>query len=149
MARRKKTDIVQFKLRIREVLRKRLETVAKNEERSLNSEIVDRLEQSFAQNKNMLLLEAILAPGLGLDLIRAVATIITVAGPEWHQPPKSHAVADAINKVVAVFTGELPANRESFPDHDETGTGDNFAWAAMLVARIFAKGEIELKGAAQ
>ena len=43
MSKRKKTDIVSLKLRIREVLRKRLEVAAKAEERSLNSEMVPAL----------------------------------------------------------------------------------------------------------
>jgi hypothetical protein len=47
IARRKRTDIVALKLRLREALRKRLEVAAKGQERSLNSEIVARLEQSF------------------------------------------------------------------------------------------------------
>ena len=47
MAKRKKTDFVQFKIRFRESLRSRLELAAKGQERSLNSEIVARLEQSF------------------------------------------------------------------------------------------------------
>ena len=47
MAKRKKTDFVQFKIRFRESLRSRLEIAAKGQERSLNSEIVARLEQSF------------------------------------------------------------------------------------------------------
>lgn len=47
MAKRKKTDIVQFNVRLREELRKQLEVSAKAEKRSLNSEIVARLEQSF------------------------------------------------------------------------------------------------------
>jgi hypothetical protein len=51
MAKRKKTDIVQFKLRIREGLRGRLESAAKNQERSLNSEIVARLEESFRRSE--------------------------------------------------------------------------------------------------
>jgi hypothetical protein len=47
MAKRKKTDFVQFKIRFRESLRSRLEQAAKGQERSLNSEIVARLEESF------------------------------------------------------------------------------------------------------
>jgi predicted HicB family RNase H-like nuclease len=47
MAKRKKTDFVQFKVRFRERLRAWLEAAAKAEKRSLNSEIVLRLEQSF------------------------------------------------------------------------------------------------------
>jgi hypothetical protein len=54
MVKRNKTDIIQFKIRMREDLRKRLEEVATAERRSLNSEIVARLEQSFARGPNQL-----------------------------------------------------------------------------------------------
>jgi hypothetical protein len=50
MAKRKKTDTVQFNVRLREELRKRLEVSARAEKRSLNSEIVARLAQSFDQS---------------------------------------------------------------------------------------------------
>jgi hypothetical protein len=45
---RKPTEIVNFTLRLREDLRKRLERAADKAERSLNIEIVERLEASFA-----------------------------------------------------------------------------------------------------
>src|SRR5262249_5932975 len=51
MAKRKKTDIVPLMLRLREELRGRLESAAKNQERSLNSEIVARLEESFRRSE--------------------------------------------------------------------------------------------------
>jgi hypothetical protein len=133
VAKRKKTDIVQFKLRIREGLRRKLEAVARVEERSLNSEIALRLENSFAQENNLLLLEALLAPGAGLELIRNVATILRGAGRDWYNPPKSHAVAEAIRKVIAVISRELPPTEASFPNRNERGSADELAWLAALV----------------
>ena len=44
---RKVTDTVQLNLRFSEALRRRLERAAKNNDCSLNAEIVDRLEKSF------------------------------------------------------------------------------------------------------
>jgi predicted transcriptional regulator len=44
---RKTTDIVQLTLRLREELRRKLERAADKKDRSLNIEIVDRLEASF------------------------------------------------------------------------------------------------------
>jgi hypothetical protein len=44
---RKPTDTVQLNLRFSEALRRRLERAAKNNDCSLNAEIVDRLEKSF------------------------------------------------------------------------------------------------------
>ena len=45
---RKRTETVNFTLRMREDLRRRLAQIAKKEDRSLNEEIVRRLEQSFS-----------------------------------------------------------------------------------------------------
>ena len=47
MARRKSTALVPSMIRMREELRKRLEQQAKKNNRSLNSEMILRLEQSF------------------------------------------------------------------------------------------------------
>jgi DNA-binding transcriptional regulator GbsR (MarR family) len=47
-ARRAATDTVQLKLRIREELRRKLERAAAKREVSLNTEMVERLEASFA-----------------------------------------------------------------------------------------------------
>ena len=132
MAKRKKTDIVQFKLRIREGLRRRLEAAANAEERSLNSEIAHRLENSFDQEKNSLVLEALLAPGAGLELVRYVGTILRHAGRDWYKPPKSHAVAEAIRKVIAVISGELPPTEASFPNRNDRASADQLAWLAGL-----------------
>jgi hypothetical protein len=51
MAKRKKTDVIPLMLRLREELRKRLETAAKAEKRSLNAEITRRLEASLANER--------------------------------------------------------------------------------------------------
>src|SRR5262249_18371358 len=89
MAKPKKTDIVKLQLRIRELLRRKLELAASGEARSLNSEIARRLENSFDQDKNSHVLEALLAPGAGLELVRYVGTILKHAGRDWYRPPKS------------------------------------------------------------
>ena len=135
MAKRKKTDIVQFKLRIREALRRRLEASATFEERSINSEIGHRLENSFEQEKNALILELLLARGAGLELIRAVASILSHAGRDWNTPPKSHAVSEAIRKFIAVLSGELEPIKNSFPNRNEKGSADQLAWPAVLVGQ--------------
>lgn len=44
---RKRTATVNFTLRLREDLRRQIEASAKKEERSLNEEMVQRLEESF------------------------------------------------------------------------------------------------------
>jgi Arc-like DNA binding domain len=149
MAKRKKTDTVQLKVRLREALRRRLESGAKANEISLNSEIVTRLEQSILQAQNSFLLEALLAPGLGLDFLRAIATVIRQAGPQWSAPPASQAVSDAVCKLLAVFTGELLAVEDSFPNHKDRASSDHLAWLALLVTRFHLASEIQLKGTKQ
>jgi Arc-like DNA binding domain len=132
MAKRKRTDVVKLQLRIREALRRRLEGVAKAEERSLNSEIVHRLENSFTEQRNSILLESLLAAGTGLELVRAVGIVLMVAGRDWNAPPKSHAVAEAISKIVAVLSHELRPDENSFPNWREEDSADQLAWFAVI-----------------
>jgi Arc-like DNA binding domain len=47
MARKKPSDLIQYKVRIREDLRQRIEQAAKKRDVSINYEIRSRLEQSF------------------------------------------------------------------------------------------------------
>jgi hypothetical protein len=48
---RKPTDYVQFKLRIREGLRRKIERAAEKQAHSANAEAVERLEHTFAQDE--------------------------------------------------------------------------------------------------
>jgi hypothetical protein len=48
---RKPTEYVQFKLRIRESLRRRIEREAEKKEQSANNEAVERLERSFLRDE--------------------------------------------------------------------------------------------------
>lgn len=144
MAKRKKTDIVQLKLRMREALRKRLETAARGEEISLNSEMVRRLESSFLMGQNAFLLEALLAPGVQLELLRAISVVLRMAGPDWNKQPTSQAVAGAIAKLVALFAGELRPIEASFPNHSDKTSADHLAWAAVLIGRFHLASQHEL-----
>jgi Arc-like DNA binding domain len=49
MARRKDTDVVNLRLRLPEALRKQLDVAAEKSDRSLNSEILWRLGQTFGK----------------------------------------------------------------------------------------------------
>ena len=159
MAKRKRTDVVKLQLRIREALRRRLEGVAKAEERSLNSEIAHLLENSFEQEKNSLLLEELLAPGAGLELIRAVAMILRSAGRrDWYfqtiaeaaanKPRRSHAVSEAITKFIAVLTGELEPIESSFPNRNEIGSADQLAWLAVAAHLADQRGDHRVRARA-
>jgi hypothetical protein len=92
------------------------------------------------------LLEALLAPGDRLEFLRAISAVLKGAGPNWNTPPTSFAVADAISKLVALFSGELRPNEASFPNREDATSGDHLAWLAVLVGRFHLASENEIKG---
>ena len=129
---RREAQLVQLKIRIRERLRQRLEYAAKQEEIPLSHEIVRRLENSFEQQELVILLEHMLAPGMSLDLFKALAGILA-DDPNWQKSESRHVLAAAIYKVIAAYIGELPVTRESFPERNEEVWGvDKLAWDAIV-----------------
>ena len=122
---------------IREALRRRLETAAKNEEISLNAEMVRRLENSFAVAENAMLLEALLGGGFKLELLRAISVMLMVAGDGFVSDKQvAKNLVDAIGKLVDVFGGRRPLDESEFPLFAVKGSADQFAWGALLVARF-------------
>ncbi|MFY9839851.1 MAG: Arc family DNA-binding protein [Xanthobacteraceae bacterium] len=131
MAKRKKTDIVQFKLRLREALRKRLETEAAKAGRSLNNEAVRRLEGSFEQEGVAALMEVLLSSKVSAEFLKSIATILGMAGPGWYKDDVRIAVFAAIQKVASVFVGASPSTEQSFPHRGDRLTADYLAWKAI------------------
>jgi hypothetical protein len=127
---RREAQLVQLKIRLRERLRQRLEYAAKQEEIPLSHEIVRRLENSFEQQQLVILLEYMLAPGMSLDLFKALAQILAELKPNWQKSEDRHLIAVAIYKVIAAYIGELPATAESFPERDKY-SADLLAWEAV------------------
>jgi hypothetical protein len=83
---RKATEYVQFKLRIRESLRRRIEREAEKKNQSANNEAVMRLEQSFANEGQEALISALVGGGENADLLRAVALnmqLLQKRDPAW------------------------------------------------------------------
>jgi hypothetical protein len=120
-----------LKIRIRERLRQQLERSAKEQEIPLTHEIVRRLENSFEQQQNADLLAMLLAAGPAMELLKAIATVLSVAGDNWYMDPLSHEVAGAINKIVGVCIGDLPAIKAA-PDH-VPATADGLASIGLSV----------------
>ena len=56
---RKQSDTVQLKLRFPEKLRLRIEAAAERNQRSMNFEIVQRLEQSFEKDDRKAVIDAV------------------------------------------------------------------------------------------
>jgi hypothetical protein len=72
---KKPTDLVQFKLRIRDGLRRQIEREAKKRSRSANAEAVARLEQSFAQQETADLIKDT-ARAAAHDTFKSFATLL-------------------------------------------------------------------------
>jgi Arc-like DNA binding domain len=76
---RKPTDTAHLNLRYPEALRRRLERAGKNNGRSLNSEIVHRLEQSF-RREDFEPLQDVITEGM-LKVIGAVTDVVRQMPP--------------------------------------------------------------------
>jgi hypothetical protein len=109
---RKPTDTVTLSLRIREELRRQLEREAKRQERSLNAEIIHRLEQSFRKSDDAELTADALRAAFGGrtgDFFRAVATAMWLiekrTGKKWHEDKtSSRGVEETILFILRAFT---------------------------------------------
>ena len=102
MARRAKSDTVQLKTRMKELLRAKLEAAAEENGISLNAEMVQRLERSFAKEKSQAAnsdeavggvyasfgkLETFLVARL---LANAIQTIEAKTKKNWMDDPETH-----------------------------------------------------------
>lgn len=130
---RREGQLVQLKIRIRERLRQRLEYAAREQEIPLSHEIVRRLENSFEKEQLLVLLKYMLAPGMSMDLFKALAGILAEYGLNWQKGPYRHLVATAIYKVIAIYIGEL--SQTSLPERDKPGSADQIAWDALFELR--------------
>jgi hypothetical protein len=103
MASRKSTDLANFTLRLREDLRRRLERDAKKGDRSLNAEIVERLERSYEVASK---LEEALGGGHTAALLQILASEIQLMektlGSDWTKDEKTAmAVGQAIARTLS------------------------------------------------
>ncbi|MCH8998435.1 MAG: Arc family DNA-binding protein [Proteobacteria bacterium] len=73
MAKERKTGRAQVGLRVSESMRRRLETVAKSNDRSINAEILERLERSFETEDR-------LGGPRVIELIETLATVMKSTG---------------------------------------------------------------------
>lgn len=90
---RKPTDTVQLKLRFPEALRRQLERAAKANDRSLNLEIVSRLEGSFSRDP-------------AVDWIAHALWMESVGGKSWKDDRLSaNAVRIAVDRIIAGISG--------------------------------------------
>ena len=116
---RKPTDTVQLKLRFSEALRRRLEREAARQDRSLNSEIISRVEQSFQKRDESELTGSTLRAAFGGatgDLLRAIAIAIWLiekrTGKKWNEDSHAGSLASiALHTIEGGFRFPLDAKR--------------------------------------
>jgi hypothetical protein len=94
---RKPTDEVQLKLRFDEKLRRRLARAAERKDRSMNAEIVLRLESSFQQEDTEQLFERALAA-----IVEDVQDIKQMM-KEMTGPPRAGLILEAIDRTLKVL----------------------------------------------
>ena len=112
---RKPTDTVQLKLRFSEALRRRLEREAARQDRSLNSEIISRVEQSFQKRDESELTASTLRAAFGGatgDLLRAIPLAIWLierrTGKKWNEDFETYfSVKDATDNVIEALARPL------------------------------------------
>ena len=112
---RKPTDTVQLKLRFSEALRRRLEREAARQDRSLNSEIISRVEQSFQKRDESELTASTLRAAFGGatgDLLRAIPIAIWLierrTGKKWNEDFETYfSVKDATDNVIEALARPL------------------------------------------
>jgi len=106
---------VQLKLRFSEALRRRLEREAARQDRSLNSEIISRVEQSFQKRDESELTASTLRAAFGGatgDLLRAIPIAIWLierrTGKKWNEDFETYfSVKDATDNVIEALARPL------------------------------------------
>jgi hypothetical protein len=143
---RKKAEVVQVNLRIREALRRQLKREAEENNRTFNQEMVQRITDSFLHDQNAVLLKVLLAPDDNVDflLLRMCATVIASAGKGWHEDKTRAAnVVEALSRLAALF-GEL-VDPDTF-QRGEEGSADELVYTAIKVDRIAWQERFALTG---
>ena len=106
MAERARSDTIQLKARMKEPLRAKLEEAAEAKGLSLNAEMVHRLEQSFAEEREFYAPfgkpETFLVARL---LANAIHTIEAATGKNWMDDPEAHRqTQEACKKILDAFS---------------------------------------------
>ena len=112
---RKPTATVQLKLRFAVALRRRWEREAARQDRSLNSEIISRVEQSFQKRDESELTASTLRAAFGGatgDLLRAIPLAIWLierrTGKKWNEDFETYfSVKDATDNVIEALARPL------------------------------------------
>jgi hypothetical protein len=126
---RKPSDTVQLKLRFPEALRRLLERAAKANDRSMNAEIVHRLEQSFHADP-------------AVDLVALAMHLESLGERNWKDDRlAAETVRIAVDRIIAGVAG-LP--RERAPRSEAEPHPEKYANAEALAAVVLRKAGLSL-----
>lgn len=110
---RKSTEFVQFKLRVREGLRVKIEREAKKKDQSANNEAVERLERSFdlskQENRDAAVVDFLAnGDGSAVDWFRWLAFQCQVRAPKdgiWTKEMRENLASEFRNYLVPTLEG--------------------------------------------
>jgi hypothetical protein len=131
MARRKATELRPLMTRLPEGLRGRLEREAARNDRSMNSEIIERLQRTFEQKEEI---EKIYGSEQLFHLLKMVASAMHLTGQfvgvgiqksEWMKDPIAY--AEAVKAATRVLDALRPHGEARRPAYLREGTGEKIA----------------------
>jgi Arc-like DNA binding domain len=125
---RKPTELRPVMTRIPEGLRRRLEKEATRSDRSMNAEIIERLERSFSYRKTDALAAGLTGGPDNANILRLVAIALSLAGQWKDDTERSDALRIAIDYLVAAYAG-LPRGRFSPPAGENMTTKEKLTEA--------------------
>jgi hypothetical protein len=143
MARRKATELRPLMTRLPEGLRSRLEREAARNDRSMNSEIIERLQRTFEQKEEI---ETIYGNEQLFQLMKIVASTMHLTGQfvgvgvhksEWMKDPVAY--AEAVKAATRVLENLRPPGEARRPSYLREGTGEKIA--QLVLDKIAEGGE--------
>jgi hypothetical protein len=113
---RKPTDTAHLNLRYPEALRRRLERAGKNNGRSLNSEIVHRLEHSFRREDSEPLQDVVLE-----GMLKVIGVVYEVVRRIPPSAPRGLLDLLTPEQMTRVFERPVFTDKEGLPEAQSTG----------------------------
>jgi hypothetical protein len=121
---RKKTDIVKLQLRLEESLRRDLAKAATAKSQSMNSEIIERLERSFFDDKTM-------------EIIELMMWLQRTENRNWKDDTRAaELLRIALDRIIAGVAG-LPSEHQRRTENEDPEKWGNAEVLAATVLRKF------------
>jgi Arc-like DNA binding domain len=133
---RKPTDTAHLNLRYPEALRRRLERAGKNNARSLNSEIVHRLEHSFRREDSEPLQDVVLE-----GMLKVIGVVYEVVRRIPPSAPRGLLDLLTPEQMTRVFERPVFTDKEGLPEAQSTGRKEVLEMSDDELAKRIAEAE--------